>query len=84
LAVRKEPVLGWRLTDKYMEKEHLCSKLLGKKGSSKYRVWSKKVLAKHRVLVWTKTPSKNRFQAGKMIVKIGQFRKLLLKIQSLV
>jgi hypothetical protein len=38
-----------------MENEHLCLKLLGEKGSSKYRVWSIKVLVKHRVLVWTKT-----------------------------
>jgi hypothetical protein len=59
-------------------------KVVRKKGSSKYRVWSGKVLVKHRVFAWTKTPSKNRFQAGKMIFKLGQFRRLLLKIQSLV
>jgi hypothetical protein len=39
---------------KYIQNANLYLKLK-EKVSSIYRVWSKKVLVKHRVLVWTKT-----------------------------
>jgi hypothetical protein len=43
----------------------------------KYRVWSGKLLVKHRVWFGKQQHSKNRFRAGRIIVKLGQLRRLL-------